>query len=72
MAKEPYVTKITMRANRLRAYAEAVLGDSDLKVGPRAIALLLIETAEYFDNIQRRKKKRALPKNFTVHRAERR
>lgn len=37
------------RSQRLRDYAEAVLGDSDLKVGPRAIALLLIETAEYLD-----------------------
>lgn len=45
------------RAARLRAFAEAVLGESDLKVGPRAVASLFQETADYIEKLDRRKRK---------------
>lgn len=71
MAKQP-VTKLTQRATTLRAYADAVLGQSDLKVGPQSIAHLFIEMAEFLEKLQRTKKKRAPPKNFNVGRNKRR
>lgn len=67
MSKLP-VTKLTQRATTLRAYADAVMGLGDLKVGPRSVSLLLIETAEFLEGMQRPKKRRALPKNFNVGR----
>lgn len=36
-------------AMRLRAFADAVLGKSDLKVGPQSTAALFIEAAEFIE-----------------------
>jgi hypothetical protein len=47
--KRRKIREIEMRVNRLRAFADGVLGVSDLRVGPISIAEILRDTAKYLE-----------------------
>lgn len=50
------------RVERLRAYADAVVGNSDLKVGPASIRVILLDAADYLDRVRKVRSKRRAPK----------